>query len=290
MIFVKNVNFAYKKNQPILSDVSFTLSDGVTVLIGENGSGKTTLIKILTTVLPTTGKIMANDVSIQQQEYKRMIAYLPQEFDVYPNLKVRDILSFVASLKSIDSTKVKAEVDKALSQVNASSYADKVFKKCSSGMKRRIGIASALIGEPQIVILDEPTAGVDPKERISFYRTIKDCFVGKTVLISTHILDDIELLADNVIMLSNAEIVYSGSYREFYHALDEQLFQLQLTSLDSLNGIDKRLILTSYKKDGFVVLKLVGALAEMPTGVVSVQPTTEDIWLYFQKGVINNVE
>ena len=158
MLKISNVTYSYKKKHPVLRNVSFALPDGIAFLIGKNGSGKSTLLKVLTSILPSEGSVSINGIDSRSDEYKSMIAYLPQEFDIYPDLKVADILRFVALLKNVDKSNVSLEVRKAAGQVNIEGILDKAYKKCSGGMKRRVGIATALIGNPQMVVLDEPTA------------------------------------------------------------------------------------------------------------------------------------
>ena len=137
-------------------------------------------------------------------------------------LKVREILEFVAGLKGVPKEEVKNEVALAAQRTNTDAFLENKFKKCSEGMKRRVGIAAALMGKSEVIILDEPTAGVDPGERRQFYRTIKECFEGKTVIISTHILDDIESLADSIIMLSRGRVTCHLPYGEFLSSLGRE--------------------------------------------------------------------
>ncbi len=222
MLTINNLNFGYKKNVPVLKDINLTLDSGFSLLVGENGSGKSTLINCMTGVLCGSGKIEIDGVPCGSREYARCVSYLPQTFDVYPALKVGEILEFVAGLKGVPKKEVKQAVKDAAQRTNTESFLETKFKKCSQGMKRRVGIASALMGDADVIILDEPTAGVDPKERRQFYRTIKECFAGKTVLISTHILDDIESLADNIIMLSRGKITCNMPYSEFISSLGRE--------------------------------------------------------------------
>ena len=154
----------------------------------------------------------------------------------------------------------------------------------SGGMKRRVGIATALIGNPQMVVLDEPTAGIDPKERIAFYKTIRECFAGRNVLISTRILDDIEILADNVVMLARGEVTYSGSYAEFRNSLNGRLFQIAAEAGDPPIDLSGCRVLSAEKQGATVYYRVVGYAGMMPGNAVPIQPSTEDIWLYYQGG------
>ena len=224
MLEVKNLSYSYNRKAPVLHEINLSLGAGFNLLIGENGSGKTTLIKNMTGILPLQkGQITLGDVPVSCREYQKKISYLPQSFDVYPKLTVREILRFVASVKSgLDKQAAEQQLTDIMELTHIADFAGKKLKDCSEGMRRRVGIATALIGDPEVVILDEPTAGVDPKERFQFYKTIQACFPNKIVLISTHILDDVDFLATNVIMLSGGRIRYTGSYAEFKNTLKDK--------------------------------------------------------------------
>lgn len=221
MIEIKNLSYSYSRKSPVLHEINLSIDTGFNLLIGENGSGKTTLIKNLTGILPLQhGEITLDSLPVSSQEYKKKISYLPQSFDVYPKLTVQEILRFVTSVKSgLDRPTMEQQLSDIMNLTHIADYSCKKLKDCSEGMRRRVGIATALVGDPEVVILDEPTAGVDPKERFQFYKTIQACFPNKIVLISTHILDDVDFLATNVIMLSNGRICYTGSYSEFKDTL-----------------------------------------------------------------------
>lgn len=224
MLEIKNVSYSYHRKSPVLHEINLSLDTGFNLLIGENGSGKTTLIKNMTGILPLQqGEITLGGVPVSNREYQTKISYLPQSFDVYPKLTVREILRFVASVKSgLDKQAAEQQLTDIMELTHIADFAGKKLKDCSEGMRRRVGIATALVGDPEVVILDEPTAGVDPKERFQFYKTIQACFPNKIVLISTHILDDVDFLATNVIMLSGGRIRYTGSYAEFKNTLKDK--------------------------------------------------------------------
>jgi hypothetical protein len=158
---------------------------------------------------------------------------------------------------------------------------------CSGGMRRRVGIATALMGNPQMIVLDEPTAGIDPRERIAFYKTIRECFAGRNVLISTHILDDIEILADNVVMLARGKVTYCGSYAEFRDSLNGRLFQIAAEAGDPPIDLSGCRVLSAEKQGATVYYRAVGDADMMPVDAIPVQPSTEDIWLYYQGGADN---
>ena len=222
MLNIDDYSFGYKKNRFILKNINLSIPQGISLLVGENGSGKTTLLNCITGILKGNGSIQLDGYSCGSTEYAKVISYLPQRFDVYPVLKVREILVFIGELKGLPKDQVNSEVNRVANKVNIDSYLDTTFKKCSEGTQRRVGIAAALLGNPKLVILDEPTAGVDPQERRRFYQNVKECFSGKIVLVSTHILDDIESLADRVIMLTKGQIACNLPYNDFLNSLGRE--------------------------------------------------------------------
>lgn len=294
MLEIKGLSYSYRRNIPVLHNINLVIKNGFNLLIGENGSGKTTLIKNLTSILPLQqGEILLDNLSVTCPEYKKKISYLPQSFDVYPTLPVKEILRFVASAKSgLNKSEQEEHISKIMDLTNITEYAQKKLKDCSEGMRRRVGIASALIGNPDFVVLDEPTAGIDPKERIQFYKTLRTCFNGKTVLISTHILDDIDFLATNVIMLSQGCIKYTGDYAAFRSTLKGKLFEAtcDLQKLSSI--IQKYHVLSTSITGELVTCKIVSEEAPQHDSqiisVVASEASVEDIWLYFQGGNTRN--
>lgn len=290
MLTINNLSYAYKRNKPILHNVSFSLNPGITLLVGENGSGKSTLIKVLTSALPSKEPILIDGQEMSDIMRKKRMAYLPQEFDIYPSLKVCELLRFVANSKGVEKNNVPAKIHEVAERVNVEKILNKKVKQCSVGTRRRIGIAASLLGDPEIVILDEPTAGIDPKERARFYQTINECFSDKIVLIATHILDDIEILANYVLMLSHGRITYNGSYSEFRHSLDECMYQLESSILTDVEVefINKGMILSQKKNQEMTIYRI--AATNPPNSILEnckkVFPTLEDLWEYYQR--INN--
>lgn len=282
MLKIENVSYTYKgkKALPVLNNINLEIGEGFTFLVGENGSGKTTVIKLITGILPLlSGSIEVNGVAVGTAEYRKKLAYLPQVFDIYPQLKVREALSFVAGLKG-----VSANIEEVAKLARIDGFLDKKMKQCSEGMRRRVGIASTLVGEPEIVIMDEPTAGIDPKERISFYKTVKECFAGKTVLISTHVLSDVDYLAENIAMLSCGKLAYSGDYNVYRHSLDGRVFSVDC-SVRELDELGERYIVLSTRKtdEGYCCHIINNGNDDL--SLAPVEATMEDIWLYYERQV-----
>ena len=196
------------KNKIAVDRVSFNLTEGVTGLLGANGAGKTTLMRMITGILaPTSGDIIADGIPVQTEEYRAILGYLPQDFGYYPEFTAREFVQYIAALKGIDKNTAKRKTDQLLELVGLSDVAGKKIKTFSGGMKQRVGIAQAIINDPKILILDEPTAGLDPKERVRFRNLIADIGKDTIVLFSTHIVSDIEHIASNVMMMRDGQII-----------------------------------------------------------------------------------
>lgn len=198
-----------------VDDLSFELNKGVVGLLGENGAGKTTLMRMICGILkPTAGEISYDGVKVSTEEYRRKLGYLPQEFGYYPDFTGRDFLMYFAALNGFTKSNASSRTEELLELVGLSDVSKKKIKSYSGGMKQRLGIAQALINHPEIIILDEPTVGLDPKERIRFRNLIKELGKKSIVLLSTHIVTDIEHVADRVIMMKNGQIIWDGQYEE----------------------------------------------------------------------------
>ena len=190
---------SYRKKEA-LKEAGFTLQNGIYGLLGENGAGKSTLMRLIATVdFPTSGEIRygGNNIFSMGEEYRELIGYMPQDYSVYAGFTAKDFLEYMGVLKGISEAKLKVKIPEVLAFVNLSDAADKKVRTFSGGMKRRIGIAQAIINEPRILILDEPTAGLDPKERIRFSNIISDMGKDKIVLLSTHIVSDCNETGEN---------------------------------------------------------------------------------------------
>ena len=203
------------KNKIAVDRVTFNLSEGVTGLLGANGAGKTTLMRMITGILvPTSGDITADGIPVQTEEYRAILGYLPQDFGYYPEFTAREFVQYIAALKGLDKNTAKRKTEELLELVGLSDVAGKKIKTFSGGMKQRVGIAQAIINDPKILILDEPTAGLDPKERVRFRNLIADIGKDTIVLFSTHIVSDIEHIASNVMMMRDGQIIYEGAWSE----------------------------------------------------------------------------
>ena len=210
------------KNKIAVDRISFDLTEGVTGLLGANGAGKTTLMRMMSGILtPTSGDISADGIPVQAENYRALLGYLPQDFGYYPEFTAKEFLEYFAALKGIERKRAKEKTKELLEMVGLSDVAGKKIKTYSGGMKQRVGIAQALLNDPRILILDEPTAGLDPKERVRFRTLIEELGKDSIVLLSTHIVSDIEHIADRIIMMKDGALVWQGRQSDVEGDLEE---------------------------------------------------------------------
>lgn len=227
---IKDLTKKYQ-DMAAVDGVSYTMTAGVYGLLGVNGAGKTTLMRMLCTLLrPTGGSITwdGRDIFEMDGEYRRILGYLPQDFGYYPDFTVYDYLMYIASIKGLRPVTARARAEALLRQVGLAGAKDKKMKKLSGGMKRRAGIAQAMLGDPRILILDEPTAGLDPNERIRFRNLISELAEERLVLLSTHIVSDIEYIAGEILLMKDGRIKASGTIQELLAAMPKQVWSVNL--------------------------------------------------------------
>lgn len=213
-LIIDRVSKQYK-NRIAVDRVSLRLTKGVHGLLGANGAGKTTLMRMLCGILkPTSGTITFGGIDVSEEAYRRILGYLPQDFGYYPEFTAMDFLLYLAALKGIPKERAKRQSKELLALVSLSESARKKIKTFSGGMKQRLGIAQALLGEPELLILDEPTAGLDPKERVRFRELIERLGKNNIVLLSTHIVSDVEHIADQVLIMKEGQLIYQGKWDE----------------------------------------------------------------------------
>lgn len=268
---VENITKKYK-DKTAVDNVSITFTPGVWGLLGANGAGKTTLMRMIAGIMePTEGKILYDGVPIEtlQGEYRRIFGYLPQEFGFYPEFNVQDYLEYMAALKGMPKREAKRKIDELLEQVSLSEVRKKKIVKLSGGMRRRVGIAQALLNDPEVLILDEPTSGLDPGERVRFRNLLSEFAKDRIVVISTHIVSDVEYIANqNAIMK------------------DGKIWECKIPSSDLVKWERAlKLINLRNEADGTTSIRYLSDKAETPDSVSAV-PRLEDLylWLFPQEG------
>ncbi len=266
-----------------VDQVTLTMGNGVYGLLGVNGAGKTTLMRMLCTLIrPTSGKITCGGKDIFEMDgaYRKLIGYLPQEFGFYPEFTVQDYLMYIASIKGVRPALARKRVPELLRQVGLIQAKNRKMKKLSGGMKRRAGIAQAMLNDPGILILDEPTAGLDPNERIRFRNLISELSGDRLVLLSTHIVSDIEYIANEVLMMKEGRICFAGTQEEVLRSVPVRAWSCQ-TGRGEVEAWQKQFLLSNVKTcaDG-ARLRVLAQSSPCP-GAVEEEMTLEDAFLYY---------
>lgn len=226
----KNVSKKYGEVFAV-EDVSYSMENGVYGLLGVNGAGKTTLMTMLCAVTrPTIGEITwdGNDIFKLGEQYRDLLGYLPQNFGFYPDLTVYDYMMYIASIKGIRQAAAKKRTKELLEMVGLSKYRNRKMKALSGGMARRVGIAQAMLNDPPILVLDEPTAGLDPSERIRFRNLISELAADRLVLLSTHIVSDVEFIAEQIILMKDGKFFFTGTSNELIAGMDADVWSLTI--------------------------------------------------------------
>lgn len=283
-IIVSNVTKQYKGGVTALADVSFTAGSGVFGLLGHNGAGKSTLMQAIVTVEPPTAgtiRVCGFDSARQGKAVRRHIGYLPQSLPMYPNLTVWDFVSYMGALKGIRD---KKQVEQVLAQVDMLEFAKRKIDRLSGGMRRRVGIAQALLGEPRVLVVDEPTAGLDPEERVRFRGVLSQYAQhGRTVLLSTHIVEDIHQLCENLAVLRKGRLFYAGSSQDLLRRVEGKVKLIHLADEAELAALQRRAIVlsTTYEQKG-IQARIVDE--ENAFRAASVPATLEDAYVYCMGG------
>jgi len=290
-ISIDHLTQIYRNGNKAIKDVSLEIDNGMFGLLGPNGAGKSTLIKILVTLLkPSRGKVLINGEDLQKNRRKvrAVLGYLPQDFRFFAKLRTWEFLEYSARLAGMrDNTVRKEEVERMLEEVGLYEVRDRKANKLSGGMKRRLGIAQALIGDPKIVIVDEPTTGLDPDERIRFRNLLSKMAEKEMIIIlSTHIVGDISSSCNNMALLDEGKLVFSGSPDALVEHAKGHVFQVNLTNLEFESVKEKYSVISTIPSiDGWDVQLVADEIKDYPA--VEVEPNLEHAYVYFMENVLN---
>ena len=257
-----------------------------TALIGANGAGKTTLMRMICDIQnPTSGQIKYNGTDIKElgEDYRQVLGYLPQDFGYYPDFTAYDFLMYIAALKGLSKEKAEMRVNELLQIVNLENEKKQKVKTFSGGMKQRLGIAQAMLNNPKILILDEPTAGLDPKERVKFRNLISSFSQDKIVILSTHIVSDIEFIADEIIVMKAGKKILTGTPEELLQDLRGSVWKCVAYDKKEVEMLNhKYCIINIHQENNTTELRIVSR--QKPTvNAVNIEPNLEDLYLaYFQ--------
>ncbi len=266
-----------------VDSISATLTPGVYGLLGANGAGKTTLMRMLCGILePTSGEVLFNDheITAMGATYRNMLGYLPQDFGYYPNYTAMEFMLYMAALKGIPRNIAVKRIKKLLTTVDLNHVASKRIRTFSGGMKQRVGIAQALLNNPKVLILDEPTAGLDPKERVRFRNLLSEYAGDKIVILSTHIVSDIEAIADEVLLMKKGRIVQRGTVPELVQKAQGRVWELAVSPREAQMWQAQATVANLRHEGNHVVLRIVSD--KMPSqSAVPCSASLEDLYLYY---------
>lgn len=266
-----------------VKQLNLSMTRGVYGLLGKNGAGKTTFMRMLCTLLtPTEGNILCDgrDIFKMEGEYRKLLGYLPQDFGFYPEFTVRDYLLYIASIKGLPPAVAKKRTKELLAAVGLEKYAGRKMKKLSGGMKRRAGIAQAMMNHPKILILDEPTAGLDPNERIRFRNLISEFSEDRLVLLSTHIVSDVAYIANDIWLMNEGEIVRQGTPKQITESMKQKVWEC-LVEKRAVPLLARQYKISNMKADTQGVQVRVIAGEKPAEYAKEAVPSLEDAFLYY---------
>ena len=266
-----------------LEKIKLTMSSGVYGLLGPNGAGKTTMMKIMTDLIPpSTGRVLLDgrDIAAMGAEFRKKLGYLPQDFGVYPNFTAEQFLLYIARLKGLSKYEAKRQTDDLLAMVGLEEKARKKLRGFSGGQRQRVGVVQALLGDPEILVLDEPTAGLDPEERIRFRGIISALSQQKIVLLSTHIVSDIEAIANRVILLKKGSILAVKRPADLLGRMEGKVWSVTVGTEHEPEFVQKFSCSNIMHMDGKSVIRLISEQRPWADAIPQ-PPNMEDMYLYY---------
>ncbi|KQO17854.1 ABC transporter ATP-binding protein [Paenibacillus sp. Leaf72] len=265
-----------------LEDINLEFTNGVYGLLAPNGAGKTTLIKMLVTLLfPSEGEILYNGENIikADERYREQLGYLPQQFGYYKHYSPRKYLLYIAALKGMRAADAKPRIAELLKLVALEDVMDKKMRKFSGGMIQRVGIAQAMLNDPRILILDEPTAGLDPKERVRFRNMLAQLARNRIVILSTHIVSDVESIADEIIMIKDKRVLHKRPIADICRLLEGMVYETTVDYEEADHFRGKHLSISERQEQGRLKFRFIGRGEPQPDWTIAI-PNLEDVFIY----------
>lgn len=290
-IVIENLNQFYGKKQA-LKNVNLNIGKGMFGLLGRNGAGKTTLMKVLVTLLPVSdGEVTVCGIpSTEEAQIRRITGYLPQEFSMYANMSVYEALDYLGVLSGLSKEERKKQIPATIEKVNLRSKSRAKVKSLSGGMKRRLGIAQAIIHDPKVLIVDEPTAGLDPEERVRFRNLLSEIAEDRIVILSTHIVGDIEATCENIAVLEEGQIIYQGAVSSLIASANGKIYSAEISKID-LEKLKEQYPVTGMVTMGNRVNVRFIAEEKPFEGAMVYDANAEDAYMYLmqERGVVKDV-
>lgn len=280
---IKNVKKCYGEKEA-LKQLNLQLSPGIYGLLGPNGAGKSTLMKLICMLIePTAGTILfdGKDIRTDRKKFLKLLGYMPQQHCLYPEFGVEEYLYYIGTLKGMDKKRVKKSTEELLKKVRLLDVRTQKIRTLSGGMQQRLMFAQALLDNPQVLILDEPTAGLDPEKRIEMRNLIAEYAKDKIIIIATHVVSDVELIADKILLLKKGELLAKSSVLELTKSLYGKVCELEVE--EELEILEKQYRISSvYRREGKIYAKVLLKTGEkLPEKAAKVYPDLEDVYLYY---------
>lgn len=279
---IKNLTKQYNQQKTGLSDFSITIDKGVLGLLGPNGAGKSTLMKIIATISkPTRGTLFLNgeDIAKNPDSIRKILGYLPQDFGVYPNLNAYEFLEYIAAMKGVGGPGLRKRIDMLLDGVNLTADAKRPIGSYSGGMKQRIGIAQTLLNDPKVLIFDEPTVGLDPEERVRFRDLISEMASEAIVILSSHIVSDIETIADEVAIMKSGKLIDKAIPSAIIGRIENRVFETTIAHTDLEAFKTRHQVINTSRQAEKTQLRYIST-TEMEAGARNVNAGLEDVYLF----------
>ncbi|MGW0882547.1 ABC transporter ATP-binding protein [Streptomyces sp. NPDC002671] len=281
MLELIDITKVYRGGKRAVDGMTMRLETGMLGLLGPNGAGKSSLMRIASTVTrPTSGQVLFDgaDVVAKPDVLRRTLGYLPQDFGVYPNLTSREFLSYLAAAKGLSARSARARIDELLELVNLTEAVKRPLGKYSGGMMRRVGIAQALLADPKVIIVDEPTAGLDPEERVRFRNLLSDLAADRVVMLSTHIVSDVESVASDIVVVAGGRLLRRGSPEDLLAAVEGRVWEVLVDPADVSVIQQRQIVSRMIRTSSGVRVRLLTHVPPYATAE-RVEPDLEDAYL-----------